>query len=246
MQPRVLNAGNAGPFTLDGTRTFLVGSRNVAVIDPGPEVETHLRALLVALEHAEQVSVLVTHWHEDHAGLATRLGRELGGLPVLGPGGEGSASLAHGTSVTTDQGTLVAVATPGHAREHVVFHWPRGDAVFAGDLILGSGDTTWVGEYPGCVADYLESLARLDELGPATIYPAHGPPVTTVRSTLERYRAHRMSRIAQVREALDRTPTAGIDELVEEIYGEVPPELAGAARRSVEVIVYHLGNADRP
>lgn len=246
MQPRVLNAGNAGPFTLDGTRTFLVGSRNVAVIDPGPEVETHLRALLVALEHADRVSVLVTHWHEDHAGLATRLARELGGLPVLGPGGKGPTSLVDGTAISTDQGPVVAVSTPGHSREHLVFHWPSGHAVFAGDLILGSGDTTWVGEYPGCVADYLESLDRLGALEPDIIYPAHGPPVMAVRSTIDRFRAHRLSRIAQVREALGRTPTAGIEELAEEIYGEVPPELAGAARRSVEVVVHHLGQAEDP
>jgi glyoxylase-like metal-dependent hydrolase (beta-lactamase superfamily II) len=127
-----------------------------------------------------------------------------------------------------------------------VFHWPRGDAVFAGDLILGSGETTWVGEYPGCVADYLESLDRLGELEPGVIYPAHGPPVMAVQPTLDRYRAHRMSRIAQVREVLDRSPAAGIDDLVGEIYGQVPPDLAGAARRSMEVVVYHLDRGEAP
>ncbi len=60
---------------------------------------------------------------------------------------------------------------------------------------------------------------------------------------LDRYRDHRESRIAQVREALDRSPAAGIDELVADIYGDVPDELSGAARRSVEVVMYHL---DRP
>ncbi len=215
----------------------------MAVIDPGPEVEPHLRALLMALEGAEGVSVLVTHWHEDHAGGAARLARELGGLPVLGPGGEGPASLDDGATVMTDHGALVAVSTPGHARNHVVFHWPESQAVFAGDLVLGSGDTTWVGEYAGCVADYLESLERVRALRPQTIYPSHGPSIAAVAPVLDRYRDHRESRIAQVREALDRSPAAGIDELVADIYGDVPDELSGAARRSVEVVMYHL---DRP
>ena len=155
MRPRAVNAGNAGPFTLDGTRTFLVGDRDVAVIDPGPAVDSHLGALLSALESAEKVHVVVTHWHGDHADLADRLAQELGRLPVHGPGARADVSLGDGDRLLTDAGPLVAISTPGHAREHLALHHPDSESLFVGDLLLGEGDTTWVGEY--------------DEARPATV-----------------------------------------------------------------------------
>ena len=240
MRPRVVNAANGGPFTLDGTRTFLVGRQDVAVIDPGPEMEHHLGALLSILEGARRVSILVTHWHDDHAGLAAALAAELGGLPVYGPGPLASAPLADGDRVETDEGTLLAVATPGHARDHLAFHWPAAAAVFVGDLVLGQGDTTWVGEYPGCVAEYLASLDRLRELGAAVAYPSHGPPVREVGECLDRYESHRRARLAEVGRILALRPEATPTELSAEIYPDVPVGLGGAALSSIEAIVHHL------
>jgi len=240
MQPRVVTAANVGPFTLDGTHTFLVGRLDVAVIDPGPEMESHLGALLSILEGARRVRILVTHWHDDHAGLSEALAAELGGLPVHGPGPLASVPLVDGDRIETDEGILVAVGTPGHAQDHLAFHWPEAAAVFAGDLVLGTGDTTWVGEYPGCVADYLASLDRLRGLGAGVAYPSHGPPVLEVGACLDRYESHRRARIAQVAEALALRPDSTAGELAVEIYPDVPGGLGGAALASLEVILHHL------
>lgn len=240
--PRHLNAGNQSPFTLGGTRTYLVGRRRVAVLDPGPDVEDHVRGLCAAVSDADEVTVLLTHGHGDHAAAAPALARALD-APVRGPAGVDSVDdpLAPGQAVETDQGRLVAVDTPGHSRHHFCYHWPEASALFAGDLLLGEGDTTWVGEYPGCVADYLASLDRVEAVGPDVIYPAHGEALEDVPGVLERYRAHRRERIRQVREALEERPGATGRQLLEAVYGDsVPSAVKQAALMSVEALLDYV------
>lgn len=242
--PRVVNARNRGPFTLDGTRSFLVGRTQVAVIDPGPDVESHVRALVRSVRGSRQVHILLTHGHGDHAGGARRLAGALE-APVCGPPSAGFAPVAEGDVFSTDAGVLRAVATPGHTRDHLAFHWPAGKAVFVGDLLLGRGATTWLGEYPGCVADYLSSLERIRGLSPTVLYPAHGSPVRNPEEALDRFRTHRMDRLRQVREALQSAPGSGVDEILRAVYGrELPERILKAARASVEVMLHHLASGD--
>jgi len=240
--PPFLNAGNAGPFTLDGTRTYRVGRDDVVLLDPGPDVERHVRALVAWVADARRVKILLTHGHHDHAASARRLAEELR-CPVLGPGGVPAVDveLEDGAAVDTDQGELVAVRTPGHSADHFCYHWPGRRALFAGDLVLGRGATTWVGEYPGCVADYLASLERVRALAPSVVYPAHGPALEDVPGTLALYEAHRRDRIRQVREAMADHPGADADALVTVVYGEALPSAAReAARMSLQALMEHV------
>ena len=240
MEPRCINAGNRGPFTLDGTRTYLVGSEVVAIIDPGPDVDSHVRAVVREAEGARQVTVLLTHGHQDHVGAAEAVAAALG-APIVGAGHAGAKALGDGDSVETDDGALLAVETPGHSRPHLAFHWPEAGALFPGDLILGEGETTWVGEYLGCVADYLASLARLREYAPEILYPAHGPPIEDVQGALDAYEAHRLDRIRQVEKIVSATPGITPEEVLERAYGDtIPAELEAAALKSVQVILHHL------
>lgn len=220
----------------------MVGTRVLAVIDPGPDRAEHVRALAQALEGAEAVSILVTHGHPDHAPGALPLARELGS-EVLGPASVAGVTrpLVDGESVTTDEGDLVALETPGHARHHLAFHWPRRAALFAGDLVLGKGDTVWVGEYPGCVADYLRSIGRVRALELQVIYPAHGPPIEDPGEALDRFEAHRQERIGEVRKLLAARPGAGVDELMSAVYGSSLPDGARrAARLAIEALKAHV------
>jgi glyoxylase-like metal-dependent hydrolase (beta-lactamase superfamily II) len=240
--PPHLSAGNAGPFTLDGTRSYRIGRRSAVVLDPGPDVEHHVRALASWLSDADEVRVVLTHGHHDHAGGAPRLAQALR-VPVMGPAGVAQVEvpLDDGARIPTDEGTLVAVPTPGHARHHLAFLWDERQALFVGDLMLGRGDTTWVGEYPGCVADYLESLATVRRLAPQVIYPAHGPPIDEVQAALDRYQDHRMARIRQVEEALRDHPGASGDDLVARVYGTaLPSAVHTAARMSLEAMNDYL------
>lgn len=237
--PAHLNAGNRGPFTLDGTRTFMVGGPGrLVVLDPGPDVEDHVRAVVSSGRSADEVEVLLTHGHADHAGSARAVAGALD-AQVLGPAeADPDRVLEDGDVVETDAGILAAVHTPGHTRGHLCYHWPARHALFAGDLLLGQGDTTWVAEYPGCVADYLASLERLRGLDLAVVYPAHGPPLEDPATALDRFEGHRRERILQVRRALREHPGADLDRLLAVVYGrELPPGVRGAARRSLEALV---------
>ncbi len=219
-----------------------MGRRSVAIIDPGPDVDDHVRALVSAVQDADEVGILLTHGHADHAGSAARLAGELD-APVHGPEGVTPVTrvLGDGDEVVTDDGTLVAIHTPGHTREHLAFHWPERSAVFVGDPLLGRGDTTWVAEYPGCVADYFESLERVAALDTAVLYPTHGPPLDDPAEALRRFGDHRRARIEEVREARAAHPDADADALVDVVYGDtVPRAMRGAARKSLEAVLHHL------
>lgn len=238
--PRSFLAGNPGPITFDGTRSYVVGEFTAAVIDPGPALDEHLAALAAAVRRARSVAVLVTHGHGDHAAGAGDLARRVG-AEVWGP--DAGRDLGDGQVFTTDGGDLVAVSTPGHSRRHFCFHLPGRGAVFTGDLVLGEGDTTWVGEYPGGVADYLASLDRLEALGARVLYPGHGEPLSDPAEAIGRFRSHRLSRIEQVRRAMEETGAGDARTLARHVYGALPPDLFEMAASGVRAILDYLSGS---
>ena len=166
---------------------------------------------------------------------------------MYGPNGVDGVDevLVEGASLDTDAGDLVAVHTPGHTPEHLSFHWPSRHALFVGDLFLGVGDTTWVAEYPGCVADYLRSLDRVRQLDLGVMYPTHGPPLEDPEEAIDRFAAHRHSRIEQARRAVREHPGADIEELLDAVYGtELPDALRGAARMSLAALVEYVRDGE--
>jgi len=244
---RTLLAPNPSPMTLDGTRTFIVGRERPAVIDPGPSAGGHLDAILAALGDTPPVAILLTHAHGDHSELSLALSIRTGAPVMVARGGGGdeyldvSRWLADGDAIRTDAGALHAVATPGHAPDHVSFHWPEAGAVFVGDLLMGEGDTTLVAPPEGDLAAYLRSLDRIASLSPAVLYPAHGPPLTDPAEALARYRRHREVRIEQVVHALRRAGPSRPRELLDAVYGaDLHPALRGAAEGSLHAIFGYL------
>lgn len=241
-------------MTLDGTRSFIIGTARSVVIDPGPEDDAHLGALLAALGGAAPVAIVLTHAHADHSAAAPALRARCGNAPIrMAPGALAlpfSADrvdgwLADGDVLETDAGPLRVVATPGHAPEHIALAWLPADAKreqwFVGDLLMGEGDTALVAAPEGDMAAYLDSLRRVQAAAPAVLYPAHGPPLREPRAAIERYRRHRTERIAQVAAARARRPGATAADLVPEVYGAaLAPSLRHAAVASITAILHYL------
>jgi glyoxylase-like metal-dependent hydrolase (beta-lactamase superfamily II) len=227
---RVL-APNAGPMTLTGTNTYIVGSGELAVIDPGPDDPRHLAAILSAAEPLGRITtVLVTHRHVDHLPAAIPLcGRT--GATLLGhknlPGVQRGIS-----DGDVAFGPLSSLETPGHTRESLCF-WDASEGVlFTGDLVAGTG-TVVVDDQPGALADYIASLERLVALKPRTIYPGHGPVVEDGPGKIQEYLDHRRQRVQQVVDALSASGARTVDELVSTIYVDVPSNLVAMAARNV-------------
>ncbi|MGH2676907.1 MAG: MBL fold metallo-hydrolase [Actinomycetota bacterium] len=222
-------APNPGPFTLEGTNTWVIGARPSVVIDPGPDDAGHI---LAVLDEAEPVgAVLLTHRHPDHAPGATRLS-EASGAPVhaFQPQDE-ERPLLDGGIVEAGQLRLRIVHTPGHTADHVCILLEDEGRLFTGDTVLGRG-TSIIDPPEGDMAAYLRSLERLRLLDPATIYPGHGPVIFTPKGRLEFYIRHRQEREGQVLRALEDGPRTA-PELVPAIYaGEVSEDLYPAAARS--------------
>jgi glyoxylase-like metal-dependent hydrolase (beta-lactamase superfamily II) len=226
---RVL-AANPGPMTLEGTNTWVVGAEPAVVIDPGPDDETHLAA--VRAEAGAVGAILLTHRHPDHAPGAAALARATGAPVYAWRPEPGESPLRAGQETVAGGGlTIVAVHTPGHTPDHVVFFVPSLGALFTGDAVLGRG-TSVIDPPEGDLAAYLRSLDAMIALAPRTIYPGHGPAVWAAAEKLAEYRAHREERERQVLDALAEGPRTP-DEIVQTVYVDYPPELHALAARSV-------------
>ena len=218
-----MRAANPSPLTLDGTNTYVVEGW---VVDPGPDDDRHLAAVVDAAG-GEVRGIVLTHDHRDHSeGAAPLAGRT--GAAVVRPGG--------GERV----GPFEAVATPGHAPDHVALL--HGRLLFTGDTVLGTG-SVFIQPGEGSMSAYLESLRRLRELDAEAILPGHGPVVWDPRAKLDEYIEHRLGRERRVVKALDAGARTH-DELLGRAWAEVdlsPPYLRFAARATLEA---HLEKLD--
>jgi len=204
-------APNPGPMTLTGTNTYLYGVKPCVVIDPGPDDAGHLDAVRVAAEERGGLGlVLLTHSHGDHAAGAERLDVET----ILPSDGE-------------EHSGLRALATPGHATDHVCFL--TGDGVcFSGDLVLGEG-STFVPPDGGSLAAYMRSLRLLQAEQIELICPGHGPWVTDPAAKLTEYVEHREMRERRLLAALERgerSKQALLAEVWDDVHDEVRPAAA--------------------
>lgn len=234
-------APNPGPFTLDGTRTWLLGAR--VMIDPGPDIASHVDALVDAQPGVTHI--LVTHRHADHAPAAISVARRTGAR-ILAPKGvlndAVDEQIGDGFTLEIESISIRAIATPGHTAEHVCFLTPDGD-LFTGDTILGEG-TTAIFPPDGDMGDYLGSLERLRALAPRRIYPAHGPVRDDAVAWIEHYIRHRREREAQIASALAAGPM-DLRALRTAIYPDLHPALHGAAEGQMLAHVVHMSRDGR-
>jgi glyoxylase-like metal-dependent hydrolase (beta-lactamase superfamily II) len=242
---RVL-AHNPSAFTYYGTQTYLVGERELAIIDPGPDMPEHLAAMEEHIAGRRVVAIMCTHTHRDHspaaAPLAERTGAPIVGcaplaLETVGPRADASFDgdyspdrvLEDGDAAEVDGQRIVAVATPGHTSNHLCFAY--GDALFSGDHVMG-WSTTVVVPPDGDMAAYMQSLDTLRGRDDRIYYPAHGPAVTNPQQYVRHLMGHRMQREKQILKLVGERPRA-IPEIVANAYPGLDPRLVTAAGGSV-------------
>ena len=234
---RVL-APNPSVFTGRGTNTYLLGDASIVCIDPGPDDDSHLAAILgaAAARGGRITTILLTHSHPDHRPLALRLGHETGAaVHCFDPsaGSEHAQALSHGGVIRRGALELVTVHTPGHTRDHLCFFEPLTRTLFTGDHIL-NGTTTVVHPGEGDMSDYMDSLRRVQALHPLTLLPGHGERVDDPGSMIDEYIAHRLEREAQILAAAQGRPEFIPMDLVPTLYAGYPVEVYPLAAWTVQ------------
>src|SRR4051795_1750609 len=231
---RVL-APNPNMFTGPGTNSYLVGSDDVAVIDPGPDdSEAHLDTLAEA--GAGRIKwILVTHTHIDHSPGAKGL-KERTGAQVLGYDERDDfvpdETIGDGWKLEAPAFRLDAIHTPGHASNHLCYRLDQEELLFSGDHIM-SGSTVVIAPPDGDMAAYLHALERLREFELDAVAPGHGEWIDDPHAKVDEYLTHRRAREQAILGALRHAGNAKVEDLVEAVYVDVPDVLHPIARFSV-------------
>lgn len=254
---RRILAPNPSPMTYRGTNTYLLGATDLCVIDPGPQSDAHLDAILDAVGPDQTIShIVVTHTHLDHSPLARPLSDRTG-APVFAygnndagrsdimqllakageiGGGEGIDTDFEPDRILADEQTiegkdwqLRALHTPGHIGNHISLAWK--DACFTADHVMGWA-TSLVSPPDGDLTDFMASCARLQARNWRVFYPGHGGAIADPSARLEWLVAHRLGREASILEALAEGPS-GARAIAATVYSDTPPALLGAAARNV-------------
>ena len=240
---RRILAPNAGPFTGPGTNTYLIGDKEVAVVDPGPAIEKHIDAIID--EAGEEIRwILVTHTHVDHspaaALLKARLSQdvELIGMPSNAEGFSHDADFepdmlfAHHQRLSTEEFSLTAIHTPGHASNHLCFYLEDHCLLFSGDHIM-EGSTVVIAPPDGTMLDYLASLELLQGYDIDSIAPAHGNVIKNPHEIVAHTIKHRLARESKLVSGLDRNPGVDLSALTAVVYDDVPVFMHPAAQQSL-------------
>lgn len=248
-----ITAPNGGPLTFHGTNSYIVGRTTVAVIDPGPEIDSHYQALKSALVGRQVSHILVSHTHKDHSPLAHKLADETG-AQIVAEGEHRSARPLHTGEINPlkessdadfrpdmraaddsvidgDGWSLRVIHTPGHTANHAVFALEGQDIVFSADHVMAWA-TSIVAPPDGSMSDYMHSLDKMLARDDRLYLPGHGGVVDQPRRFVEALKAHRKMRelaVLQRLKAGDRT----IVDMVQEIYRDTDPRLHGAAALSM-------------
>ena len=268
-------AGNPSPFTGPGTNSYLIGERDLVLIDPGPDDPVHRAALLDAVPRGSTIArIIVTHPHLDHSAGAAAMAQATG-APVLAfgdaaagrspamaalaaggalSGGEGmdlefrpDILLPDGAVLATACGPIEALWTPGHCASHLCLAW--NGVLFSGDLVMGWAPSL-ISPPDGELSAYRASMTRLAGRADRRYYPGHGAPVADPSQRLADLMAHRQAREALVVAALT-SEYATLAELATRAYADTPPHMHPAATRNllahlIDLTDRGIAEPDRP
>ncbi|HAC33371.1 MAG TPA: MBL fold metallo-hydrolase [Gammaproteobacteria bacterium] len=243
-----ITAPNPGVMTGPGTNTFIVGSRELTVIDPGPAMDAHIDRIADFCGDRLQ-QILLTHTHPDHSPGAARLHR-LTGAPVMGSPVQtatvydSSVALNHplvggDRLVVSGEYSLQVIATPGHVVNHLCYLLENPCWLFAGDMVM-DGSTVVIAPPDGDMEAYISSLVELQGIKIDAIAPAHGRLIGDCAAYLAGLVEHRMMREQKVVAGLQKLSSASLTELLPVAYDDVPEVLHQVAALSLEAHLLKL------
>ncbi len=266
----VITADNASPMTFTGTRTYILGTENLIVIDPGPDSEAHLSSILKYIGKRKVTDILLTHSHIDHSPLSRQLKTETGAR-IIGFGSADkartrfmkklSSSLDLGGEEGIDKNLLLdekvvekqilklnnysieVVHTPGHLSNHICFSLKERKILFSGDHVMGWA-TTLISPPDGDLGSFMHSLEKLLVRDEVIYYPGHGKPLKEPKKMVFAQIKHRRDREKQILNSVlknSRTPA----EIVDEVYIDLNPMLKAAAKRNVLAHLIDLYERDK-
>jgi glyoxylase-like metal-dependent hydrolase (beta-lactamase superfamily II) len=242
-----ITAPNPGVMTGPGTNSYIIGERELVLIDPGPDIDSHAKALIEAVDGRLRW-ILCTHTHLDHSPAAHAL-KAATGAPIAGlvcpQDGRQDAQfvpdrvLSDGDRVSVHGMTFRAIHTPGHVCNHLCYLFEERKLLFTGDHVM-QGSTVVITPPNGSMRDYLSSLEKLLSVELAALAPGHGRVINTPHEELRKVIAHRLKREQKVIDALERKSPGTLDELVPLVYDDVSERLYPVARRSLHAHLIKL------
>ncbi len=258
---RRIVAPNPSLFTYRGTGTYVVGRGQVAVIDPGPALEQHIRAIGECLRGEVISHIIVTHTHSDHSSAAVPL-QQICGAPIYGrtlaDGGHDhdgrfeeecdreftpTVEVNDADLIAGDGWTLQCVQTPGHMSNHFCYRLLEERSLFTGDHVMG-WSTSVIIPPDGSMKDYVASLEKLLATDDRIYYPTHGPAIRSPKRYVEACIAHRQEREVQVLQSL-REGNQTVHLMVADVYRDTDRSLHGAAARSLLATLIKLWDEGR-
>jgi len=260
-----ITAPNESAFTYRGTNTYILGGDSVAVIDPGPAIDSHFELLLKTLKGRTVSHIIVTHTHMDHSPLAAPL-KEKTGAPICAEGPHHNSRdlhlgeinsldaaadhdfkadiiLKHSDMIEGKDWALETILTPGHTQNHACFAITDTNMLFSGDHVM-SWATSIVAPPDGSMADYMNSLSVMMERKETIYFPGHGGRLEKAPEFVRALRAHRKMRETAVLSRI-RAGDKTIPDIVKVIYKDTDPRLHGAAALSVFAHIEDLVIQDR-
>ena len=233
-----IRAPNPGPYTLSGTNSWIVGRDPGWLVDPGPDIESHVNALTRELRHRGGLGgIALTHDHGDHTEALGSLRSRFPDAPVAAARGDVDVLLREGSIF----GPLTTVLIPGHSADHLAFVSDR--AAFTGDAVLGEG-SVFISPDPGALVAYLAALRTLRTRELTILCPGHGPPIHDPDRKLQEYIAHRLDRERRLLDAL----AAGhrtVQELLDSAWRDAPAALRAAATATLAAHLDKLAGEGR-
>ena len=257
---RRLTAYNPSPFTLYGTGTYIIGKKEICIIDPGPKLSSHIENIFKTIDKDLITHILITHTHADHSPAAQAIkkitkAKTYGYGPYPKSNTNNQFEEGHDVNFTPDvllkdgdvlkgkDWTIKAIHTPGHTSNHMCYGLDEDSMLFTGDHVMGWA-TTVIVPPDGNMTDYVHSLKKILKLDYIKYFPTHGDPILEPKKYVRALIAHRKMREKQILEEL-KLNSLCLEEMVPRFYASTKKQLWKAAEKSLLATLLSLEEAGK-